>query len=158
MWLPRILKVHKSSIQGIKWNILEMSQIVSWIIANLSWIFHENPLIHFPVMLLVETQLHLVWGVWHNLVRDEAVKPYVFISFCQGVASCELNGKDISCQKGDIYGLIQLVYFMQRDMADCLFYYWVTSLRFIWRSKSKCCSIDVHIYFNNAYTIQVQHC
>ena len=96
MLLAKNLKIEHISIQVAERNILKMSEIVSC--ANLFWKFYENPFIIFPVMLLIDTELRLVWSVKLSRQRWNR-RAYVFVSFCRGVASCDLQGKHISCQK-----------------------------------------------------------
>ena len=43
-----------SCIQGLSCNILEMFQIVPYLMCNIWWTFHENPFINFPLMLLTD--------------------------------------------------------------------------------------------------------
>ena len=42
-------------VKGINPIISKMFQIVSYVIANISWKFNENPLIDFTVVLLTDT-------------------------------------------------------------------------------------------------------
>ena len=113
-------------------------------------------------MLLIDTELRLVWEVWNRLVRDETVEPYVFVSFCRGVASCDLQGKDISCQKifhakKELYMVLDCKSILCRGPWPPALSYCVTSLWFIWRSRLNYCRTDVHTYFSNSYTMNVQH-
>ena len=45
----------RSCIQEFNRNIPKMFQVVLWLMCNHCWKFHENPFIHFPVMLLTDT-------------------------------------------------------------------------------------------------------
>ena len=61
---------------GVKLIIPKMYQIVSCVIANISWKFHENPLIDFTVVLLTNTPGAPRWEtmkqsrqVWNSLAN-----------------------------------------------------------------------------------------
>ena len=69
----------KSCIQGIKHNIPQIFQIIHCVISDVSWKCHENPLVHFSIMLLTDKMLCLVWGLWNNLVRHETVQLNVLL-------------------------------------------------------------------------------
>ena len=64
-WL-RQLK-NESCIHGVKMIISKMFQIVYFVIADLSWKFHENLLIYFTVMLLTDTPPRLDGRSWNSL-------------------------------------------------------------------------------------------
>ena len=63
-------------VQGVKPIIPKMSQNVLCVMDNISWIFHENPLIDITVMLLRNTPGAPRWEtmkqsrqVWNNLAN-----------------------------------------------------------------------------------------
>ena len=64
---------HESCIQRFKRIIPKVFQVVSYAMIDLSWKFHENPFMHFTVMLLTDMTPRQVWGPWNSLFRRETV-------------------------------------------------------------------------------------
>ena len=70
----RTQKIKKEPFaQGVKPIIPKMFQIVPCVIANISWRFHENPLIYFTVVLLTNTPGSLDGRLWNTLGRYATV-------------------------------------------------------------------------------------
>ena len=53
--------------KGLKTSSPKCSSFFACVIADLSWQFHENPFIHFTIMLLTDTPLHLGGRLWNSL-------------------------------------------------------------------------------------------
>ena len=70
---------NESCTQGVKRIISKMVYIVPCIIADLAWKFHENPPIHFTVMLLTGTMRRVDGRPWISLGNSETV--YVIITY-----------------------------------------------------------------------------
>ena len=60
-------------IQGVTRNIPNMFQIISRIIVDLCWEVHENPFIHFTVMLVTNTPPGLDGRPLSSIVKLETV-------------------------------------------------------------------------------------
>ena len=66
-------KQKQSCVQGVTWNIKKIFQKVSCSMPHLSWKFHENPLMHFPMISQTNKRTNTQTNRWKHKHRSAEV-------------------------------------------------------------------------------------